>query len=146
MASKGACRIAFNAEAFGLEKFGNYKTSPFSRSGVSSMYCLRDFIRIPGGSSTGFLHAESHDRYCGGQFNFAHNAQENQKVVAPILSRLITLDVRVGNPNLYPAKNVAGQPLDPPFNPVHHQPGFHIMYEQWQDDTCPYADLSFIGK
>ena len=70
MASKGACRIAFKAEAFGLEKFGNYKTSPFSRSGVSSKYCVRDFIRIPEGSSTGFLHTASHDRYCGGQFNY----------------------------------------------------------------------------
>ena len=62
MASKGACRISFRAENFGLEKFGNYKTSPYSRSGVSSIYCPRDFIRIPDGSSNGFLHTVTHDR------------------------------------------------------------------------------------
>ena len=66
MASKGACRISFKAgseeDNFGLEKFGNYKTSPYSRSGVSSMYCVRDYIRIPDGSSNGFLHTVTHDR------------------------------------------------------------------------------------
>ena len=49
MSSKAACRISFEAEDFGLEKFGNYKTSPYTFSGVSSIYCVRDFLRIPDG-------------------------------------------------------------------------------------------------
>ena len=36
MTSKGSCRISFQATDFGLEKFGNYKTSPYNLSGVSS--------------------------------------------------------------------------------------------------------------
>ncbi len=65
VAKKGACRIVYSAEAgdFGLEKFGNYKTSPYSRSGVSSTFCVRDFLRIPDGSASGFLHTSSQDRY-----------------------------------------------------------------------------------
>ena len=50
MSSKAACRISFEAEDFGLEKFGNYKTSPYTFSGVSSIYCVRDFLRIPDGN------------------------------------------------------------------------------------------------
>ena len=146
MASKGACRIAFTAEDFGLEKFGNYKTSPFSRSGVSSQYCARDFLRIPEASATGFLHTASHDRYCGGKFNAMHNAHTTGQVIAPILSRLFTLDVRAGNPQLYPSMNFGGANLDPPFNPTHHQPGFKIAYEQLEGDTCPYVDLSYVSQ
>ena len=146
MASKGACRIAFTAEDFGLEKFGNYKTSPFSRSGVSSKYCARDFVRIPEASASGFLHTSSHDRYCGGKFNAMHNVNAHGQVIAPILSRLVSIDVRAGNPNLYPSKNFAGAKLDPPFNPTHHQPGFKIAYEQLTDNSCPYVDLSYVGQ
>ena len=62
MAEKGACRISLSSENYGLEKFGNYKTSSYQASGVSSLYCVRDFLRIPDGSSTGLLHFASHDR------------------------------------------------------------------------------------
>ena len=77
LTARGACKIKFQqweandesnndvttkSQSFGLEKFGNYKTSPYSRSGVSSHYCLRDFLRIPDGSSQGYLNAPSRDR------------------------------------------------------------------------------------
>ena len=63
LTAKGACKIKFEENpAFGLEKFGNYKTSPYSRSGVSSSYCARDFLRIPDGSPSGYLNTQSYDR------------------------------------------------------------------------------------
>lgn len=146
MTAKGACRISFKPQSFGLEKFGNYKTSPYHYAGVSSLFCVRDFLRIPDGSSTGFLHMATHDRYCGGHFNPMHNGESNEPVVAPLLNRLYTLDVRVGNPHLFPAKNSAGNEINPVFNPIHHMPGFKIDYEQITGDGCPVVDLSFVGK
>jgi len=146
MSSKAACRISFEAEDFGLEKFGNYKTSPYTFSGVSSIYCVRDFLRIPDASSTGFLHEASHDRYCGGHFNPKEKNDENQAVIAPLLGSLFTLDVRSGDPNLFPALNSAGIAVNPSFIEAHHVPGFKIKYEQLEGDGCPIADLSFVGK
>ena len=49
--------------SFGLDKFGNYKTSPYWRSGVSSLYCIRDYLRIPDGSVSGYGNTITRDRY-----------------------------------------------------------------------------------
>ena len=48
--------------SFGLDKFGNYKTSPYWRSGVSSLYCIRDYLRIPDGSESGYGNTITRDR------------------------------------------------------------------------------------
>jgi hypothetical protein len=149
MSAKGACRISYKSQKneFGLEKFGNYKTSPFTRSGVSSMYCVRDFLRIPDGSSTGFVHTATHDRYCGGNFHPEHNVHDHDEVSAPIFNRLITLDFRSGDPNLLPALNYAGFPANTAFNLGQHMPGFRISFKQIIGGShCPAAELSLLGK
>ena len=97
-------------------------------------------------SSTGFLHEASHDRYCGGHFNPDEKSDENQAVIAPLLGSLFTLDVRSGDPNLFPALNSAGIAVNPSFIEAHHVPGFKIKYEQLEGDGCPIAELSFVGK
>ena len=97
-------------------------------------------------SSTGFLHEASHDRYCGGHFNPEEKSDENQAVIAPLLGSLFTLDVRSGDPNLFPALNSAGIAVNPSFIEAHHVPGFKIKYEQLEGDGCPIAELSFVGK
>ena len=33
-----------------------------------------------------------------------------------------------------------------PFIQAHHVPGFKIKYKQLENEGCPIADLSFIGK
>ena len=146
MAEKGACRISFSAQNFGLEKFGNYKTSTYQASAVSPIYCVRDFLRIPDGSPMGFLHAPTHDRYCGGHLNPEHNSLQHQPIIAPILGSLFTLDVRTGAPNFLPTTNSAGLPLNPEYVEAHHTPGFSIEFKQLSGESCPYADLSLIGQ
>ena len=97
-------------------------------------------------SSTGFLHEASHDRYCGGHLNYQERKEKHQPVIAPLLSSLFTLDVRSGDPDLFPTLNSAGIALNPSFIKAHHVPGFKIKYEQLAGEGCPIADLSFIGK
>ena len=66
-------------------------------------------------SSTGFLHEPTHDRYCGGHFNYQNKKEIHQPVIAPLLSSLFTLDVRSGDPELFPTLNSAGIPINPSF-------------------------------
>ena len=84
-------------------------------------------------------------RYCGGQFNSIHNQKNNQDVVAPILSTLITIDVRAGSPEIFPAENSAGIPANPPYNSVQHGPGFNISFEQISDEMCPHLSTTLVG-
>ena len=66
-------------------------------------------------SSTGFLHEPTHDRYCGGHFNYQNKKEVHQPVIAPLLSSLFTLDVRSGDPELFPTLNSAGIAINPSF-------------------------------
>ena len=92
-----------------------------------------------------FLFVFKKYRYCGGQFNSIHNQKNNQDIVAPILSTLVTIDVRAGSPDLFPAENSAGVPANPPYNPVHHGPGFNISFEQLSDEMCPHLSTTLVG-
>lgn len=47
---------------------------PYDRSGMSSLYCVRDYLRIPDGSADGSLYTASHDRYCGGHLAHTHGS------------------------------------------------------------------------
>ena len=76
MSSKAACRISFEAEDFGLEKFGNYKTSPYTFSGVSSIYCVRDFLRIPDGMILFDSYFILKVRFCQKVLIFCHISKE----------------------------------------------------------------------
>ena len=41
---------------------------------MSSLYCVRDYLRIPDGSPDGGEHTSSHDRYCGGHLSSSHGS------------------------------------------------------------------------
>ena len=68
LASSDACQIEYTSEGeFMLEKWGNYKTVPYTRAGSTSTYCVQDYLSIPGASNS--TSAPSSDRFCGGQLN-----------------------------------------------------------------------------
>ena len=79
LTSSQACQVEFSTDGpFMLEKWGNFKTNPYTRAGVTSQYCVKvckklynyvflkliffkDYLQIPGGSNKeGTL---THDRY-----------------------------------------------------------------------------------
>lgn len=111
-----ACQIQFTTDGpFMLEKWGNFKTNPFTRAGVTSQYCVKDYLQIPGGfSQTG---QTSHDRFCGGALSSNHGARTSEPLVVSVRSRLVTLELHTGTP--------AGE-----FMEDHHKPGFRIRYRQ----------------
>ena len=116
LASSDACRIDYRSEGeFMLEKWGNYKTNPYTRAGVTSQYCVRDYLQIPGGF--GGDQSLSHDRFCGGELSSSHGARSSQPVVTTVKSRLATLEFHSGTPEgLYKSE--------------HHNPGFRVRYQQ----------------
>ena len=61
-------------------------------------------------------------------------------------STLITIEVRSGDPSLFPAENSSGVPMNPAYNAVQHGPGFNISFEQISDSTCPSISTSLIGN
>ena len=116
LASSDACQIDYRAEGeFMLEKWGNYKTNPYTRAGVTSQYCVRDYLQIPGGF--GGADQNSHDRFCGGELSANHGARTSQPVVTKIKSRLATLEFHSGTPE--------GR-----YKSEHHSPGFRVRYQQ----------------
>lgn len=116
LASNDACRIDYRAEGeFMLEKWGNYKTNPYTRAGVTSQYCVRDYLQIPGGF--GGDQNLSHDRFCGGELSSSHGARTSQPVVTSVKSRLSTLEFHSGTPE--------GE-----YKFEHHNPGFRVRYQQ----------------
>jgi len=116
LASNDACRIDYRSEGeFMLEKWGNYKTNPYTRAGVTSQYCVRDYLQIPGGF--GGDQNLSHDRFCGGELSSSHGARTSQPVVTSVKSRLSTLEFHSGTPE--------GE-----YKSEHHNPGFRLRYQQ----------------
>jgi len=116
LASNDACRIDYRSEGkFMLEKWGNYKTNPYTRAGVTSQYCVRDYLQIPGGF--GGDQNLSHDRFCGGELSSSHGARTSQPVVTSVKSRLATLEFHTGTPE--------GE-----YKSEHHNPGFRVRYQQ----------------
>ena len=121
---------------------------------LSTMLCYKVFLqilRIHCRSSTGHngppfisFPFSLKCRYCGGQFNPVHNSLEDEVVIAPILSTLFTVDVRAGDPELFPAENSSGVPINPPFNPTHHKPGFNISFEQIFE-SCPHFSTNILN-
>ena len=111
-----ACQVQFTTDGpFMLEKWGNFKTNPFTRAGVTSQYCVKDYLQIPGGySQTG---QTNHDRFCGGALSSSHGARTSEPLVIRVRSRLVTLELHTGTP--------AGE-----FMEDHHKPGFRIRYRQ----------------
>lgn len=116
LASNDACRIDYRSEGeFMLEKWGNYKTNPYTRAGVTSQYCVRDYLQIPGGFSGD--QNLSHDRFCGGELSSSHGARTSQAVVTSVKSRLATLEFHTGTP-------------EGTYKSEHHNPGFRVRYQQ----------------
>ena len=116
LTSTAACQISFTTEgAFMLEKWGNFKTNPYTRAGVTPQYCVQDYLQIPGGSSPGGR--VTHDRFCGGQLSTSQGARTSEAVVVNVTSPLVTLDLHTGTP--------AGEYIN-----QHHSPGFRIRYQQ----------------
>jgi len=116
LASNSACHINYRSEGeFMLEKWGNYKTNPYTRAGVTSQYCVRDYLQIPGGF--GGDQSLSHDRFCGGELSSSHGARASHPVVTSVKSRLATLEFHTGTPE--------GE-----YKTEHHKPGFRIRYQQ----------------
>ena len=97
-----------------LEKWGNFKTNPFTRAGVTSQYCVKDYLQIPGGYSQ--AGDASHDRFCGGQLSSRHGATTSEPLVIRVRSRLVTLEFHTGTP--------LGE-----YRQEHHKPGFRISYQ-----------------
>jgi len=116
LASSDACRISYQAVGqFMLEKWGNYKTNPYTRAGVTSQYCVKDYLQIPGGYSGD--QSLSHDRFCGGELSSSHGARTSTPVVTTVKSRLSTIEFHSGTPE--------GQ-----YRAEHHNPGFRVRYQQ----------------
>ena len=60
-AQPGQCTVRLESSSqFQLSKSANFKTVPWSRAGVSSLYCRSDYLLVPGGPG-------GHDRHCGGR-------------------------------------------------------------------------------
>ncbi|KAK8405415.1 hypothetical protein O3P69_001751 [Scylla paramamosain] len=87
-AARGTCSITFTAQPrhFMLEKYGNIDEVPFDRSGISSLYCVRDYLRIPDGSADGGSQTASHDRYCGGHLSSIHGASSPSPVTSEYMT------------------------------------------------------------
>ena len=95
LASSDACQIEYTSEGeFMLEKWGNYKTVPYTRAGATSTYCVQDYLSIPGASNS--TSTPSSDRFCGGQLNSQHGARSSQPLVSRVRSRLATLELHTG--------------------------------------------------
>ena len=76
LASSDACQIEYTSEGeFMLEKWGNYKTVPYTRAGSTSTYCVQDYLSIPGASNS--TSAPSSDRFCGGQLNSQYSYNDH---------------------------------------------------------------------
>eukprot|EP00090_Calanus_glacialis_P015042 TRINITY_DN23916_c0_g1_i1.p1 TRINITY_DN23916_c0_g1~~TRINITY_DN23916_c0_g1_i1.p1 ORF type:complete len:681 (+),score=97.98 TRINITY_DN23916_c0_g1_i1:151-2193(+) len=118
LASNGKCAIKIETDGpFMLEKFFNYKTFPYTRSGVSSTYCVRDYILIPGGQGPDGTF--SHDRFCGGELSSTHGAMESEAIYSQITSRLVTLEFHSAQ-------------RDGVYYTAHHV-GFRLIYTQVGD-------------
>ena len=126
-------RLQYRADGpFMLEKWGNYKTNPYTRAGVSchprialhiltfprcqvsSQYCVKDYLQIPGGAGGGGAQGTA-DRFCGGQVLHCavspggllctvlqlageHGARAGGTVTTLVTSRLNTLEFHAGTP------------------------------------------------
>jgi len=115
LAMPGKCAVKIESDGpFMVAKFGNYKTFPFTRSGVSSSYCVLDYILIPGGR--GQDSSYSHDRFCGGELSSTHGARESETIYTKITSRVVSLEFHSGKTNeVYYAD---------------HHVGFRLVYTQ----------------
>ncbi|XP_071515664.1 LOW QUALITY PROTEIN: uncharacterized protein [Panulirus ornatus] len=113
----GTCSVTFTSQPrhFMIEKYGNTDEVPFDRSGMSSLYCVRDYLRIPEGSADGSLYTASHDRYCGGHLAHTHGAAAPSPVTSRVTSRVVALEFHAGIPHKFMAKA--------------HGPGFKILYQ-----------------
>ena len=119
LAKQGNCAVKIEATGpFVLEKFFNYKTFPYTRSGVTSTYCVQDYLIIPRGK--GLSGSHSHDRFCGGELSSTHGARESEAIYTPITSRLVTLEFHTGTP---PGV----------YYPDHHV-GYQLVYTQVRDN------------
>ena len=167
LASSDACQIEYTSEGeFMLEKWGNYKTVPYTRAGSTSTYCVQDYLSIPGASNS--TSAPSSDRFCGGQLNSQysynhhhqssslspppgqlnsqHGARSSQPLVSRVRSRLATLELHTGGSRSSPSHSwsLASQdffflfPGTPAgrYYQEHHSPGFRLKFSQ---TTCNRA-------
>ena len=135
LASTDACQIEYTSEGeFMLEKWGNYKTVPYTRAGSTSTYCVQDYLSIPGASNS--TSAPSSDRFCGGQLNSQHGARSSQPLVSRVRSRLATLELHTGFRKLSFSEIVKILHLGTPagrYYQEHHSPGFRLKFSQ---TTC----------
>ena len=132
LASNDACQIEYTSEGeFMLEKWGNYKTVPYTRAGATSTYCVQDYLSIPGASNS--TAAPSSDRFCGGQLNSQHGARSSQPLVSRVRSRLATLELHTGGKEtlVYPFIEIChiGAPAGRYYQ-EHHSPGFRLKFSQ----------------
>ncbi|XP_066974560.1 location of vulva defective 1-like [Macrobrachium rosenbergii] len=125
------CSVTFSAQEqqFMIEKYGNIDEVPYDRSGMSSLYCVRDYLRIPDGSADGGAHTSSHDRYCGGRLASTHGAMAPSPVTSRVTSRIVVIEFHAGTPQKYVAKA--------------HGPGFKVNF---QHNPCPPQDDWYIQE
>ncbi|XP_050724061.1 uncharacterized protein LOC127002292 [Eriocheir sinensis] len=116
-AARDTCTVTFTArdDHFTLEKYGSNDKVPSDRSGISSLYCVRDYLRIPEGSADGGSSTASHDRYCGGQLSSQHGASSPGPVTSRVTSSVVVLEFHAGIPHK--------------FNPMAHGPGFQVAFQ-----------------
>ncbi|XP_037799628.1 uncharacterized protein LOC119594651 [Penaeus monodon] len=125
LAPPGTCSVTFSAPAgsFMLEKYGNIDEVPYNMSGMSSLYCVRDYLRIPDGSADGGAHTSSHDRYCGGHLASTHGAAAPSPVTSRVISKIVAVEFHAGIPHKFMA--------------ISHGPGFRVAY---QHNHCAATD------
>ncbi|XP_065556372.1 uncharacterized protein LOC136024821 [Artemia franciscana] len=90
------CKIVCSSSNghFMLEKFGSNELIPYTHSGVSSKYCVQDYLLIPSGSANG--ESPTQDRYCGGTLNPNHGVRSYQPIVAKLNGPIFTVEVKTG--------------------------------------------------
>ncbi|KAK7076760.1 hypothetical protein SK128_022907, partial [Halocaridina rubra] len=115
--SRNTCSVTFSAQPqeFMIEKYGNIDEVPYDRSGMSSLYCVRDYLRIPDGAADGGAHSSSHDRYCGGHLASTHGASAPSPVTSRVTSRVFVVEFHAGIPHKFVAKA--------------HGPGFKVTFQ-----------------
>ncbi|XP_042868471.1 uncharacterized protein LOC122250861 [Penaeus japonicus] len=117
LAPARTCSVTFSARAgaFMLEKYGNIDEVPYNMSGMSSLYCVRDYLRIPDGSADGGALTSSHDRYCGGHLASTHGAAAPSPVTSRVMSKIVAVEFHAGIPHKFMA--------------ISHGPGFKVAYQ-----------------